>query len=306
MVGATSSATTTDGITPLPSPINLVGFEFNHYINPKTLLFIKADGAYKGIKSGYMDVFTGLGYQINFGTLHTHLVSKIGVGAGGGGGVETNGGFLLYPSVALEQQLTRFFAIDLRGGYVFNPSSDFSSFTAGIGLKRYVFSGGLKNPENDTIYPSVTFDGWVFNLSNQTYLKAARINSENRSLSQIAIQFNYQLSKYSFLAGQAAFAYTGGAGAYAEGLIGAGINTSMFFDNTLLFFAQGLVGAGGGGGVHTEQGIILKPSVGVNYFINDFLAVQTSISQTISPKGNLNTTGLTIGLSYFFSSLSAK
>ena len=76
--------------------IRLAGFELANYFSKNWFAFLKVDGALDGIKAGYMDVFLGGGYLHSFNKNNTNILAKFGVGAGGGGGIETEGGFLIY------------------------------------------------------------------------------------------------------------------------------------------------------------------------------------------------------------------
>ena len=47
-------------------------------------LFAKFDGAYDGIRAGYMDILLGGGYHLGFHLNRTNILAKFGMGAGGG------------------------------------------------------------------------------------------------------------------------------------------------------------------------------------------------------------------------------
>jgi hypothetical protein len=72
--------------------IRLAGFEFANYLTNNWFAFLKVDGAYSGIRAGYMNVLLGAGYQLSFNKNKTNVIAKFGIGAGGGGGVDSQGG----------------------------------------------------------------------------------------------------------------------------------------------------------------------------------------------------------------------
>ena len=85
--------------------IKLAGFEMANYFTKNWFAFVKVDGAFDGIKAGYMDVFLGAGYQFYLNNNNTNILAKFGAGAGGGGGIDSQGGFLIYPDLSIEQRI---------------------------------------------------------------------------------------------------------------------------------------------------------------------------------------------------------
>ena len=116
----------------------------------------------------------------------------------------------------------------------------------------------------------------------------------------------YDLNAHLYLTGEAGFAYDGKSGGYANGLVGIGAKSNTFLDNKLYAFLDLMAGAGGGAGVDTGEGIVVRPTVGLNYNINKNIALMASGGQFISPFGNVDATNINIGLSFNFGTLSAK
>ena len=54
------------------------------------------------------------------------------------------------------------------------------------------------------------------------------------------------------------------------------------------FYAEMLIGAGGGGGVDSGSALLYKPTAGLEYNLNKDLSLQTGIGKVISKEGNLN------------------
>ena len=74
-----------DGESLVGKTIRLAGFEMNAYLNNDWFLFAKFDGAYDGIRAGYMDIcwrWLSPWFHRN----RTNILAKFGMGAGGGGG----------------------------------------------------------------------------------------------------------------------------------------------------------------------------------------------------------------------------
>lgn len=286
--------------------IRLAGFELNSYLNNNFFFFLKADGAYHGIRAGYMDILLGGGYHLSMNKNRTNILAKFGVGAGGGGGVDTKGGFLIYPDISIEQKLFDNIYVSINKGYLLTPDSHFSSSSFGFGLKYYVDRDGTNS--TGKTFSIGKFKGIETIVKQDLYLDAARDNNGgfNQNMHQISLQINFFLNKYIYASGQTSFANFGDAGAYAEGIVGLGIQTNTFFSNTTSLFAQVLGGAAGGGGISTGQGLIVKPSIGANYKLSDKLNLRGGLGYVKARGGNLSSTYLNFGISYNFSFLSLK
>ncbi|MBA6155051.1 hypothetical protein H3Z83_00735 [Tenacibaculum sp. S7007] len=284
--------------------IRLAGFELNSYVNDNVFFFVKADGAYHGIQAGYMDVFLGGGYHLSMNKNRTNILAKFGVGAGGGGGVDTKGGFLIYPDLSIEQKLFDNVYASINKGYMMSPDSHFISSTLGFGLKYYVDKDGTISDQRE--FDNGKLKGFEAIIKQDLYLDAARNGGFNQNMHQISLQINFFLNKYIYGAGQTSFANFGDAGAYAEGIVGLGVQSNTFFNNTTSIFAQVLGGAAGGGGISTGQGLIVKPSMGINYKLTDKLNIRGGLGYVKARGGSLSSTYLNFGMSYNFSFLSMK
>jgi len=285
--------------------IRTAGLELNSYFKKNTFLFIKADGAYSGIPAGYMDVILGLGHQLTFNKGRTKALGKFGIGAAGGGGVDTQGGFVIYPNISLEQKIFRSYFLSFDTGLLMSPNAKFLAWSYGIGFKYYVNLNTLKSSDENT-FTSAKFKGMEAIVGQEIYFDANRIFDETQDLQQIFLQLNFYLIKNIYVSGQTSFANFGNAGAYAEGLLGIGVSTFSGFSNRIQLFAQTLIGAAGGSGVATGEGLIVKPSIGVSLLLNDKLGIRTSFGQVISIDGELNSTLINLGLNYRISMLKAK
>ena len=293
----------TNGSSLNGNTIRLAGFEISSYLHDNWFVFLKLDGAYDGIKAGYMDIFFGGGHHFSFNNNSTNILAKFGVGAGGGGGVETEGGFLIYPDISIEQRLFNNVYISVNKGYLLN--SNFKASTFGIGLKYSVDKDGILN-KNNKYYSAIKFKGIQINLSQEVYFDAQRGSNPSEHLQQISLQANLFLSKYIYVAGQTSFANFGNAGAYAEGIVGFGLYSKPLLNYNLNLFAQLLAGAAGGGDISTGEGLIVKPSIGLHYYLNDKLSIRTSIGKVKASGGNLNSTTFAFGLTYNISFLTAN
>jgi hypothetical protein len=283
--------------------IRLAGFELNSYLNDDWFLFAKFDGAYDGIRAGYMNILLGGGYHFGFNNNRTNILAKFGMGAGGGGGVETKGGMLMYPDISIEQHISNNIYVAVNTGYLMSPDGFFESSTFGVGLKYYTNMNGVADLNVDQ---KAKFKGFEVIVKQDLYLNAKRMTEPTENLYQIAVQFNYYLNKNLYLAGQTAFANFGNAGAYAEGIVGIGVQTNRFLDDKVSLFVQALAGGAGGGNISTGEGLIFKPSVGMNYKIRSGFSLRGALGYVESRGGALSSPMINLGLSYRFSFLSSR
>lgn len=276
--------------------IRLAGFEFANYFTPNWFGFVKVDGAFSGIKAGFMDVFIGGGYLHSFNRNRTNLLAKFGVGAGGGGGIETKGGFLIHPDISIEQKLFNDVFLALNTGFVMSPDSDVFTQSYGFGLKYYIDRNGTKPIVNE--YSSGKFKGIEIITKQDIYFNADRDGDFKQDMQQISLQVNFDLNKNLYVAGQTSFANFGNAGAYAEGILGFGAKTNPLLNGKANLFLQALGGAAGGGGISTGEGFILKPSAGIKYDINNKLSFRAAGGYVKAKGGALSSTFLNFGITY--------
>ena len=281
--------------------IRLAGFELANYFTKNWFAFLKVDGAFDGIKAGFMDVFLGGGYLLPINKNNTNILAKFGVGAAGGGGVDTQGGFLLYPDLSIEQRIFNDFFLSINTGLVISPNSYFNTSSFGIGLKYYVERNGIIS---DKSFSGGKFKGFEVIVKHDLYIDAARDNNlPDQDLHQIALQINFDLTKNIYVAGQTAFASFGGAGAYAEGIVGAGAKSNPLLNDKVILFGQVLAGAAGGGGISTGEGLIFKPSAGFNYKISNSLSLRASGGYAKAKGGALSSAMINLGIKYHLSFL---
>jgi hypothetical protein len=284
--------------------IRLAGFEMASYLSKNWFAFVKVDGAFDGIKAGYMDVFLGGGYHLPFNKNRTNILAKFGVGAGGGGGVDSQGGFLIYPDISIEQRVFETFYLSFNKGYVMSPNSHFYTSSLGIGLKYYIVRNGIIS--NDNFFSKGIFKGLEIITKQDLYINAKRDGNTTEDMQQISVQVNLDLNKNLYVAGQTSFANFGNAGAYAEGIVGFGAKTNPFFNNKTTFFTQVFAGAAGGGDISTGQGLILKPSAGFSYQLNNTLSVRSAAGYVKAKGGDLSSPFINLGITYHLSFLKMK
>ena len=148
--------------------------------------------------------------------------------------------------------------------------------------------------------------GIQIGVQNQTYFDVAILDRADRDLQQIALKLNYDITNRIYVSGEASFAYEGGAGGYAHGIFGLGIKSNKFLNNKISLFAEAAAGVAGGGGVDSGEGVLVRPSLGINYHLNNDFNLNLSAGQMWSPFGNVNSTNINVGFTYSLSILNLK
>lgn len=290
----------------LTETLYVLGFEYQKYLNEKTFLFAHTDAIYKGLRAGFMDLFFGAGYH-PYQSKYINIFTKLGIGAAGGR-VAPEGGLMMYPSAGIDLKLSDKIALSGHGGYYRAIDGDLEAYTVGFGLKYFGLNGGTTSEEKK--YTNFYTQGLRIEVQNQTYFDVAKFDPpSNRyliDLQLIGLKVNYDLNKWLYIAGEAGFAYDGASGGYAHGLVGGGVYSPRFFNNKARVFAEFLAGAGGGAGVDTDEGIIVKPALGLSYDVNNKIAIIASGGKYYSLFGNVNANNINIGLSFNLSTLSIK
>lgn len=282
--------------------IGLIGIEFDHYFLNDLFWWIKASGAFSGIPNGYMDALIGLGYSQSLGS-NFAIVPQFGLGAGGGGKVDTGGGFLINPLLGMEWKIVKSFSMRISSGYLWSPNRELNAVPlAGeliYHLNNATNQGRVPNKED-----AYEIQGWRFQLLNQTYFHPQRTYDKDSAINLIGLQVDQLFSPVFFLSYQGMFAYSGyHSGGYATGMIGPGIQSTEIFNERLQFFAEMLVGAGGGGSLALGGGALVEPMIGVHYALTPFIGLQISASQIKAIHHNLNTPAFNVGLTIRFDTL---
>lgn len=287
------------------NPIQLVGFELSSDIVKNGFLFARADGAYKGIPGGYLNVLVGYGHRFLFFNEHTALSLKFGLGPGGGGGVDTEGGLLLYPDISLSQKLWKNLHLTLNKGLLMTPNQHFFGSSFGFGLQYNLHQNGFGDGK-DKHFDEGVFKGLEIIGGQELYFNAKRQVNPTENLHQVFTQINFFLKKQWYVATHVSFANFGNAGAYGEGTFGLGVTTPDPQHSRLKAFAQVMLGGSGGGNISVGQGLIVKPSVGLQYRLHPVLDLRTAFGHVKALDGDLSSSLLNLGITYRIALLQGK
>ena len=284
----------------------LTGFELGRFLTKNTYILLKTSGAFKGNPHGYMDFLTGIGYNYPLIAQYLSLSGKITAGSGGGGHVETGGGFLWETNIGLKLNFTPNIAMQIDGGYLNSPKGNLKAISLTSKLLYSIETASIvptkKSKNTDGIY---TFYSWAIRITNQVYRHPKRThNIANDNVHLICVKFDKLLNNYIFLTGQAHSAYSGNyVGGYAAGLVGIGIQSKAILNDQLKVNAEMLIGAGGGGHLAIGQGTIAQSVVGLTYNFNHYIGVRLSTGKVFALKDDLNNNVIDLGLVINFATL---
>ena len=139
---------------------------------------------------------------------------------------------------------------------------------------------------------------WRFRNVHQWYFDAQRNGGSSRDIQLFGGKIDWTRGDWWYLTGQGLIAYGGGAGGYSEGHLGVGLLGPKLKNWQL--YSEMLIGVGGGGGVDSGSSILYKPSVGLDFNINEDFSLQTGIGKVISKEGNLDAKTLEVSLVWRF------
>jgi hypothetical protein len=301
-----TDASTNPSYQQIDNTLSILGFEYQRYLTENTFIYAHVDAMYAGLTAGFMDLFFGVGKNF-IETKYINFFAKMGIGAAGGR-IFPEGGLTAYPNAGADIRITEKFGLSVHGGYhrSIGGVASFQAYTAGFSLKYYGLSGGISDPFTKEKVTKIKTQGIQLAVQNQTYFDVAKFGIPSSDLQLIGLKVMYDINRRFYLAGEASFAYKGKSGGYAHGVFGLGIRSNKFFNEKISTFLEMSAGVAGGGRVDSGEGILVRPTLGFNYHVNNDLSLHASGGQMWSPFGNVNSTNINIGLAYGLSILNAK
>lgn len=285
----------------MTAPLRRIGFEYRQHLDTHRYFFVEAAGASGGQSDGYAELLAGAGYRVPLFNPRLHLGASLAAGGAGGGQVDTGGGVVAKARVGLDYDFTPALKLGLEGGRIESGGS-FSAHFYGLNLGYCLGEPGAG--EHAASWPGnvvMRLSRWRLAGTQNTSLGAARKDGSHQDLSLIGAKIEKFLTDSVYLTGQSYGAYTGNAGGYAIGLIGAGWEIPLREDGRLSFNVELAAGAAGGGGVDVGGGTILQPALGLSWHINEQFAARLEAGRVRALSGNLDSNMAGMSLIYEFS-----
>jgi len=193
--------------------------------------------------------------------------------------------------------------LTLSGGYIAAPQGTSKNYTFGTGLNYHLTPSYKSSHKFDSLNDSV-YKGIRFNLFAQTEFNAKIDYTNHPEIYLVSTQFDKLISDHWYAPIQISIALNKEMGypGYGEALAGIGLQTKYDKSDSFQHFFQILVGP-------NNRGIVIKPSIGTNYTINDNYALyaQVGITKSVESFGlytkgrTFNTNHIGVGLTYRFS-----
>lgn len=292
-----TAVTRSDG-SPQSSSMQLLGAQWTKYLDTNWFVTFESEGALGGSNSGYMQILAGGGYRVPLGA-STSLKLWASAGAGGGGGVDTGGGFLVAGGVSLAQMLSKRDSLELSVGAIDAPQASFRALLFGLKFSHQ-FDAPEVSAEPVSIATLGRYDQQHLRMRavNQTYLKASqdwRSRDTDMAVNNLGVQVDYFISRNAYLTGQGLAAYSGNAGAYMAGLVGAGAHLDL--GERWFLEAEALIGAAGGGSFNVGSGLVGQYNIGIGYQVTPALSISLTGGQIASSSGGFraNVVGASVG-----------
>lgn len=258
--------------------MSLVGIEASFAASPmaRNETFIQTTGAVAGDGEGYADI--QVGYRWKTSATGLRAFAEVAAGFGGGGDVDTGGGFIATVGAGVAVPVLR--GLDLEFGAQATTALD-GDLTAVVPYVRTSLSFGRKNR------PYQNPQHWQLSmgLTSQSPNSGFRKPGVTATASPVLIESSIDLfvGKHLYLTGNAQTVAGGHAGGYAIGLMGMGYEFPL--NDRWTVSVEGMLGAAGGGGIATNGGLVAAAKVELDYAINDKLAISAGVGKMQTLRG---------------------
>lgn len=277
--------------------IGLVGVRAERNVDGPLWAGIETAGAATGGVAGYAEALGTLGVRFPVVGDRFSVDLRGAAGVGGGGGIDTGGGFLVKGATGLTLRLSPALAIGAEAGVVDAPRGHFKAATGSV-LLNWTLDAPLQG----------SLSGWDTHVaSNATRMefssgveryRAARKSGPARPLDAVELQVNRFVTSNLYLAAHTHSAYAGGAGAYTSGMFGVGVQVPVV--SRLRLGVEALGGAAGGGGVATGGGKVVQARGYVDLAITDSLSLRVGGGKIKAGSGGVDATTVDAALVFRF------
>ncbi len=282
----------------------LLGMQWNKFSNKsKFYSSVGFYGAGSGGIDGYATVLAGVGWRHRL-TRRFYLDIKGLLGLGGGGDVDTGGGLYYQPMIGGGLILSRDWSVDLLAGQTLADNGGFEANTLMLALN---WTPNVLNPDTA---PMSTKSGkfnpvkWRAFVDHKTYIPDNGILDKGgaeyaSSINLLGFGVEKPITDWMAISGRGYGAWSGGVGAYAEGLFGVQLHTSEVIRNSQLEIRYD-IGVAGGGGMEVGDGVINQLIFGAKYSISDTLSLRAEVGRMQAIDGTFAADTVIFGVDWEF------
>jgi hypothetical protein len=258
----------------------LVGAQWRTTLHGRLYARLAAGGAASGASSGYMQALAGVGYRWPL-TSRLAAQAALSIGAGGGGGVDTGGGFLAEAAGGVAVAVTRHESIEL--DYVRRKAPSAAYAASGLALRIAHRFGADDEPAAPAM--SLAMHPVRVRFVDQQYrgTSAAWNARPNREFGTLGVAADYFIGPSLFVTGQGLAAYSGQNGAYMIGLAGAGWHQPL--GGRFHAELEVLGGAAGGGGAAVGSGAVAQLNGSIGWQSPNGLGVALGVGRLEARRG---------------------
>ena len=254
--------------------------------------FLGADGAVAG-GDGYMQVLSGLRKRFPIG--RASVFGQASVGFGGGGDVDTGGGFIAGAAAGIALPIAEKFDLELAHGVLTALDTSAKGHGSQISISR-VLGRKVTDRQKSAAQRWQVSLGLSVQPPNDTYMKARSHDDILPIMQESSIDLF--LGEKTYLTGNAQTTVSGGVAGYAVGLLGAGHELDL--GEKWRLSIEGHVGAAGGGGVDVGRGVVAGVRGEIDYLLSDSNALSMGLGLLKSFDGGLSVPIVQIGFKHRF------
>ncbi len=279
--------------------MDLGGIQATLALGAHAFTSLELAGAHGGGADGYMEGLLGLGWRWHLDDADRwRLQARVAGGPAGGGRLDVGGGMAWKAALGVEARLGSSGVLSLEGGRFITPGATYRATTWQVGLGRrfdVAMPGGRPSQPTDLFRDQP----WRMELGLAELIDPARGQDPRKMPVRMAsLRIALPMSARVYLSGEAAFGTSGQAGGYAEGLIGAGVESTPLGGAGTTLFAELALGAGGGGGVETRGGAMIQPALGLNQPLAEGLDLSLRLGRAHALRGGLDSNMFALGLKW--------
>ncbi len=296
-----------------PGKVGLLGVQIERSFSSNFYGILKANGAITGGADGYMSILFGAGGKLPIIEEKVNLESRLLFGPTGGGAVDSGGGATAQAEVGAALLLGKGYDVKFMIGKTIAPWGGLNTNHIEFGIgKSFDVIALKKHPKEIEQFNVNTSDYWVNHMAisvfNRTYFppEANDLNGEpyQSAFNLIGFEIEKYLGERFSINGGTVWAYEGGYGAYAEGLLGMTYYQPIF--NTWKLSVKGMVGAAGGGALNLGEGLLFEYSLGVHKELNKKWDIAVNFGKTEPLSGNFTPYMVDVGVKFHINQLIKK